>query len=752
MATDFTQESVLRFLLRNEGTVRNVDLLTHFKAYLREHEDRVRNRELFKRYVNAVATVKQEDGVSYVVLRKKYRPHLGDVATSAASADRRADKKQEGVGRFKAEVSAAKPSHGENPCLKTQLSQVHNTDQILPVAGIVNNSRNHTDNIYLDKAFQTSSHQPWEQKVSSVPSKDRAINTCTLGMSSYTMDSKRSSGSGQSFDQPSEVKGMEEKANPKHNGVHGAKPGQLREADGCSQKSFYPPPDYPHCEVSVTLPSKDTAHKHTLPGSFQSFDENPSCAWPFPIPLRQSQISASSPCLIEIPSDASYFDAYRQDGLSQSNDSLLRPDCNGQTTGIYIHEQEDYGTKAAAPVSPAPQRNSLPLETPHPRVASSYLEPRCLQGRSSSQNSLLLPSSINSDWPRAFPQDNWSSDDALNYRGVVLTEGGKQTQAGTHRSHEVRLLSQLDRQECQLTPWHHSTGHLHDEEPQASLPSSAPDESTRNRPVARRLSHRLRSRMCRSLGADLDQAFREDGDTARLKRLHRITSFLNVSSSRTHSPLDSVSPASSVRSLGHDSLSCGHRNTQVPLEPQEHEWFVKAASGIWTDVYALFREDPSLLAKRDFVSGYTVLHWIAKHGDHRVLNTLWYGVHKAGMKLDVDARSTCGYTPLHLAAIHGHKNLLRLLVHKFKANVALRDNSGKRPWQYLEKNSDRDLLELLGAPLGMTGGNAGVQWSLDRPPVVPVNRSAATVKRHSSLAALFKHKSQLRVPANVEFL
>lgn len=732
MAAGLSQQSVLCFLLRNGGKVRNADLLTHFKVFLREHEDRVLNRELFKRYVNAVATVKQEGGVSYVLLKKKYRPHLGDVATSAASASSQSDKKQEGVGHSQPEVCAVQPKHSEDPTLKPQHSQVHNTEPILSVAGIVNNNNNHIDNIYLD-------HQPWEQNVSSVPSQDGDINACTLGVSSFTIDSSRS---GQSFDQPLEVKRTAEKANPEHNGVHGAKPGQLREADGC----FYPPPDYAHCEVSVTRLSKDTAQKNTLPDSFQSFDENPSYAWPFPITLRQSQISTSSPCLNEIPSDASYFDSYRQEGLSQSNDSMLSSDCYGQATSIYIHEPEPYGATAAGPVSPASQRNS------HMRMASSYLEPKCLQGLSSSQNSLFLPSSINSDWPRAFPQDNWSSDDALNYFGGVLTEGGEQTWTGTHRSHDVRLLSQLHRQECQLTPLHHSTGHLLDEKPQAPFPSSAPDERTHNRPVARRLSQRLRSRMCRSLGADLDQAFREDGDSARLRRLHRITSFLNVSSSRTHSSLDSVSPASSVRSLGNDSSSYCHRNTQVPLEAQEHEWFVKAAAGIWPDIYCLFREDPSLLAKRDFVSGYTVLHWIAKHGDHRVLNTLWYGVHKAGMTLNVDAKTTCGYTPLHLAAIHGHKNLLRVLVHKFKANVALRDNSGKRPWQYLEKNKDKDLLVLLGAPPRMTGGSVGAQWSFDRRPVTHVNRSAATVKRHASLAALFKHKYQLRVSASSESL
>uniref|UniRef100_A0AAR2JR11 SOWAHA-C winged helix-turn-helix domain-containing protein n=1 Tax=Pygocentrus nattereri TaxID=42514 RepID=A0AAR2JR11_PYGNA len=202
--------------------------------------------------------------------------------------------------------------------------------------------------------------------------------------------------------------------------------------------------------------------------------------------------------------------------------------------------------------------------------------------------------------------------------------------------------------------------------------------------------------------------------------------------------------------LGHDSMSFSSRHSQVPLEPREHEWFVKAASGNWSDIYALFREDHNLLNKRDIISGYTVLHWIAKHGDHRVLNTLSYGVSKAGMTLDVDAKSACGYTPLHLAAIHSHKSFLRVLVHKFKANVALRDSSGKKPWQYLEKCDDWDLLELLGAPRRTSGGGAGGQWSAEKPPVLSSAPSAATVKRHSSLAALFKHKSHLRISANSE--
>lgn len=76
MATVFTQDAVLHFLQKNGGTVKNADLLLHFGYFLRDHADRDRNRELFKKFVNSVATVRQTDGVSQVVLRKKFKGHV----------------------------------------------------------------------------------------------------------------------------------------------------------------------------------------------------------------------------------------------------------------------------------------------------------------------------------------------------------------------------------------------------------------------------------------------------------------------------------------------------------------------------------------------------------------------------------------------------------------------------------------------------------------------------------------------------
>ncbi|XP_052054656.1 ankyrin repeat domain-containing protein SOWAHB [Apodemus sylvaticus] len=143
-----------------------------------------------------------------------------------------------------------------------------------------------------------------------------------------------------------------------------------------------------------------------------------------------------------------------------------------------------------------------------------------------------------------------------------------------------------------------------------------------------------------------------------------------------------------------------HRSPLVPLDAREHEWIVRLASGSWLQVLTLFWEDPQLALHRDFLTGYTALHWIAKHGDLSALQDLVSGAQKAGIALDVNVRSSCGYTPLHLAAIHGHQGVIKLLVQRLASRVNIRDCSGKKPWQYLNSNVSGETWQLLGAPRG----------------------------------------------------
>ncbi|CAK6433047.1 unnamed protein product [Pipistrellus nathusii] len=182
-----------------------------------------------------------------------------------------------------------------------------------------------------------------------------------------------------------------------------------------------------------------------------------------------------------------------------------------------------------------------------------------------------------------------------------------------------------------------------------------------------------------------------------------------------------------------------HRPSVVPLDAREHQWMVKLATGSWIHVLALLWEDPQLALHKDFLTGYTALHWIAKHGDLRALQDFVGSAQKAGVALDVNVKSSGGYTPLHLAAIHGHPEVMKLLVQRLASRVNVRDSSGKKPWQYLTSNTSGEIWQLLGAPRG-------------KPifPVFPLVRSSSPtrkaksrdlsrhVTRKTSLAALLK--------------
>lgn len=175
---------------------------------------------------------------------------------------------------------------------------------------------------------------------------------------------------------------------------------------------------------------------------------------------------------------------------------------------------------------------------------------------------------------------------------------------------------------------------------------------------------------------------------------------------------DSASVASS--SAEEESSSGG----SVTLDPLEHAWMLSASDGKWDSLEALLGCEPGLLAKRDFITGFTCLHWAAKHGRQELLAMLVNFANKHQLPVDINARTSGGYTALHLAAMHGHVEVVKLLVGAYDADVDVRDYSGKKASQYLSQSIAEEIKSLVGAldheDGESAGGSGGGRWRLSK--------------------------------------
>ncbi|XP_024858212.1 ankyrin repeat domain-containing protein SOWAHC isoform X2 [Kryptolebias marmoratus] len=128
--------------------------------------------------------------------------------------------------------------------------------------------------------------------------------------------------------------------------------------------------------------------------------------------------------------------------------------------------------------------------------------------------------------------------------------------------------------------------------------------------------------------------------------------------------------ASSVMSLFH----------RVQLDPLEKDWLRTSALGNMAAQRLLLAQEPSLVLKKDFITG-TALHWAAKHGRQDAVEMM---LHSGA---DVNVRSH-GYTALHLASIHGHQDIVRTLIGSHNAKTNIRDYHGKTAVQYWTGSTD----------------------------------------------------------------
>uniref|UniRef100_A0A8C1NU07 Sosondowah ankyrin repeat domain family Ca n=1 Tax=Cyprinus carpio TaxID=7962 RepID=A0A8C1NU07_CYPCA len=226
-------------------------------------------------------------------------------------------------------------------------------------------------------------------------------------------------------------------------------------------------------------------------------------------------------------------------------------------------------------------------------------------------------------------------------------------------------------------------------------------------------------------------ALPEDGSTPKCSRKNFIELMMSSSPQVRRSLVHRNSQGHmSARNSEFRMSSVEEDCASVTLDPLEHEWMMCTADGEWDSLQRLLECEPTLISKKDFVTGFTCLHWAAKQGRHELFAMLVDFAKRHCVAINVNVRSSAGYTPLHLAAMHNHIEVMKLLVGAYDADVDVRDYSGKKAAQYLRASVKGDIRDIIGACANSDAENASGAGRWKLPKVLQSNLNPLRLLNH----------------------
>ncbi len=91
------------------------------------------------------------------------------------------------------------------------------------------------------------------------------------------------------------------------------------------------------------------------------------------------------------------------------------------------------------------------------------------------------------------------------------------------------------------------------------------------------------------------------------------------------------------------------------IDPYEKEWMLANAEGNMETIHRLFMTESSLVNRKDFLHGYTAMHWAAKHGRCDLITALamngaMFSLKSVsiGMSCQCVATCTCSSSPVEI--------------------------------------------------------------------------------------------------------
>lgn len=348
----------------------------------------------------------------------------------------------------------------------------------------------------------------------------------------------------------------------------------------------------------------------------------------------------------------------------------------------YVQLKKKYRTGAPLKVPDSPIETRSPDSLIHSptqdQLVSSFDAPLTHQQRRPTGSSV----------PREQPPPYTEHDRPPPYQPMQNTPPKKQTTSSKphpEKSPPKTILSQRDSTPMQV-------------DPTVSLPSD-PTKQTKRTSIESNVGHRQPQmdssgtfKMPYPPGSE-----RKSGMDGAPKRMsHTNLSDARLSNAGSQGSLDRV--RSTITSNNDDNISIMQSEASIDsnlnndfdddrggstfaMDPLEKQWMIMCARGSMLELRKLLNTDPNLVEKRDFVFGYTGLHWAAKKGSEDLVRML------ADTGIDVNIISNGGYTPMHLAAMHGHEKVVQVLLEEYQADPLIRNYSGKQARDYLKSGS-----------------------------------------------------------------
>ncbi|XP_048393504.1 ankyrin repeat domain-containing protein SOWAHB-like [Stegostoma tigrinum] len=658
MAEAFSQEAVLDFLLVHRGKVRNADLTAHFIRFLRDPERQRQSRDQFKKFVNSLAVVRVENGVKYIVLKKRYIEFLPEEIHFSSDVLVPARPEREEKTRHRAVESCPRERQPASCPRERQPASCPRERQP------ANCPREHQPGCCPREGQPASC--PRERPAVAEDRQREAVLSQTQRHPQAQHKPARQQFAKLTVDVVREPQGL---------------PGALR-AGNCAGEA----------NDCISVPEGSRLQLEPVRENGKGFNVVQ--------PVRPGDWSEA----VSKDDDGS---ALRKSTEQRSRNSKSK---NGRHKSIRLSDGDD-SHSSNPPVSPSLSHLPPPRSSPQGRKGKPF------HGHAWIDNSETISDELVTEGLQYKP-DQYPLNNLLEKSKNSLPRMQKQVSTSTCENKMTKLLKNPP------SPKKHESTDKGYKMPLGLLSSSA-TEVLENSAV---YTEECIQKKQRKQPRQHDQPSAGIGQLTGMKQNSRGQSTLpkrgKTSLKKAKSKMSLVSRQSTTRKImdkqanlfiGSQSLSLAQTMSHSECHKEdpskigatseknshssiEHEWMVKTALGRFEQAYSLFCKDPNFAMKRDFISGYTVLHWIAKHGNHHALTYFISTASKKKIKLNVNIKSTCGYTPLHIAVIHEQLKIIQYLVKKYQANVNLRDHSGKKPWQYLSNESPKNMCQMLGAP------------------------------------------------------